>query len=314
MASDDMDVKPADESSAAGDTGAAQAATALPAVTPQATEDDKDKGSRVDAAKAFFRAMYAGDESVDLSQPIEGGGGRGGTNADGSCRNCAGMEFALKEAEAKATEADSLYRRMAADFDNFRRRMEKQSEESAAAGVRKAVEALLPALDDFDRAKTYLSAEMPSDKLFDAINLVFTRLISSLESTGVKHINSVGEPFDPKYHEPVQQITTTEFPDGYCMQELRGGYMMHDKVIRPAMVNVADNPNGAVVSAPAAAPASAAAAAQTAAETPAAAPAAQSAAEAPASAPAAEPAPAQAPSAPAEEAPAPQAETKEETA
>lgn len=298
MASDDMDVKPADETSAASDT--ASAATAAPAATQAATEDEKDKGSRVDAAKAFFRAMYAGDESVDLSQPIEGGRG-GGTNADGSCRNCSGMEFSLKEAEAKAAEADTLYRRMAADFDNFRRRMEKQSEESAAAGVRKAVEALLPALDDFDRAKTYLSPETPPDKLFESFNLVFNRLLTSLEATGVKRINSVGEPFDPKYHEPVQQITTTEFPDGHVTQELRGGYMMHDKVIRPAMVNVADNPNGSVVSAPAAdAPAPAAASA---------APAA--AEEPPAAAPAAEP-PAAAPAKPAEEAPA--AETKEETA
>lgn len=249
MASDDMELNAGDSSSAAEPTP--QQAPAAPAAATQTApeeETDKDKGSRVDAAKAFFRAMYAGDENVEAPQ-AEGSGARpsGGGGDVGSCRNCTGMEFALKEAEAKATEADSLYRRMAADFDNFRRRMEKQSEEAAAAGVRKAVEALLPALDDFDRAKTFLTPDTPADKLFEGFNLVFNRLLTSLETTGVKRIDALGELFDPRFHEPVQQVTTTEYPDGHVMQELRGGYLMHDKVIRPALVNVADNPNGAAV-------------------------------------------------------------------
>lgn len=299
MASDDMELKAADEGSSAGESAQAPGTAAATQTASEGTED-KDKGSRVDAAKAFFRAMYAGDENADaaaMDSGAQGGGARpgGGGGEVGSCRNCTGMEFALKEAEAKATEADTLYRRMAADFDNFRRRMEKQSEESAAAGVRKAVEALLPALDDFDRAKTFLNADMPADKLFEGFNLVFTRLLGCLEATGVKRIQSVGEQFDPKFHEPVQQITTTEFPDGAVAQELRGGYMMHDKVIRPAMVNVADNPNGATVT-PAAAPAAATPPAT-----------AAPAAEAPAAPPPAEalsaPAAAETPAAPAEEAP-----------
>lgn len=287
MVSDDMELKSADDGSSAGESASPQAPAGA-AATQTANEgtEDKDKGSRVDAAKAFFRAMYAGDENAEPTDTgAYGGGARSGGGEVGSCRNCTGMEFALKEAEAKASEADTLYRRMAADFDNFRRRMEKQSEESAAAGVRKAVEALLPALDDFDRAKTFLNADTPPDKLFEGFNLVFTRLLGCLEATGVKRIQSVGEPFDPKFHEPVQQITTTEIPDGHVAQELRGGYMMHDKVIRPAMVNVADNPNGAAVTAPAAA--GAAAATPPEASPPEAAPAAP-AAEAPTAAPAEE--------------------------
>ncbi len=138
---------------------------------------------------------------------------------------------------------------MAADFDNYRRRMEREREESVALGVKKAAEAMMPALDDLDRAMMYLNLETPAAKLLESFNLVTNRILHSLDQVGLKPIVAVGAQFDPKYHEPVQQIETAEYADGTVINELRRGYMLHDKVVRPALVNVASNSSGVVTSA-----------------------------------------------------------------
>lgn len=216
-----------------------------PASTPPANEEE-DRNARVDAAKAFFRAMYAGEEPpASFGQPQEQGKSEASTQT--ACRNCEAMEFSLKEAETKMNEAETLYKRMAADFDNYRRRMERQGEESVSLGVKKAAEALVPALDDLDRAMMYLNPNLPAEKVIESFKLVGNRLLSCMESIGLKTIVAVGEVFDPKFHEPVQQIETNEFADGVVMSELRRGYMLHDRVVRPALVNVASNATGVVV-------------------------------------------------------------------
>lgn len=211
---------------------------------PPASEED-ERNTRVDAAKAFFRAMYAGEEPpASFGQPQENKGSD--TSTSTVCRNCESMEFALKEAEAKTIEAETLYKRMAADFDNYRRRMERQSEEAVSIGVKKAAEALVPALDDLDRAMMYLNPELPAEKVIESFKLVGTRILQCMEQIGLKPIQAVGEMFDPKFHEPVQQIETTEAADGEVISELRRGWVLHDKVVRPSLVNVASNSTGVV--------------------------------------------------------------------
>jgi molecular chaperone GrpE len=202
--------------------------------------EEEDRGARVDAAKAFFRAMYAGDDpppqagNFANAAPPE-------TTTQTACRNCEGLEQSLRDTEARANEAEQLYKRMAADFENYRRRMERDRDEAVAIGVKKAAEAVTPALDDLDRAMQYLSADTPNDKLIESFKLVGGRMLACLEQLGLKPIEAVGQPFDPRFHEPVQQVETTEYPDGVVMQELRRGYLLGDRVVRPALVNVASN-------------------------------------------------------------------------
>lgn len=191
---------------------------------------EEEKGSRMDAAKAFFRAMYAGDEPQ---------GGAPAPEADS--RRVKELEQACKDFEQRATEAENLYRRMAADFDNFRRRMERERDEFTNAGVRKLAEAIIPALDDLDRAMMYLTPDTPADKVIESFQLVNSRINQCLEGAGLKRLVTKGEIFDPRFHEPVQQIETTEHADGAIMHELRGGYQLGDRIIRPALVNVALN-------------------------------------------------------------------------
>ncbi len=198
---------------------------------PQSGEGE-DKSNRMDAAKAFFRAMYAGEEPPAQT----------GEASPADSRRVQELEQQLGMLEQKATEAENLYRRMAADFDNFRRRVEREREELSNAGVRKAAEAIMPALDDLDRAMMYLTPETPSDKLIESFQLVASRIMQCLEQAGLKRLNTQGGVlFDPRFHEPVQQIETEEHPDGTIVHELRGGYILGERVIRPALVNVASN-------------------------------------------------------------------------
>jgi len=212
---------------------------------PAASSNEEEEAGRVNAAKAFFRAMYAGEEPPAAFGAAAEQTGQPAGQAT-ACRNCEGLEFSVREAEQKAAEAESLYKRMAADFENYRRRMEREREEAVSMGVKKAAEAFIPALDDLDRAISFLTPETPGEKLIESFQLVSNRIFSCLEQLGLKSMKSVGEAFDPKFHEPVQQVETTEFPDGHVMQELRRGYMLYDRVVRPALVNVASNETGAV--------------------------------------------------------------------
>ena len=222
-----------------GDTGEQGVQEQQARETEPGQAQDEEKPGRFDAAKAFFRALHAGaDELPDLGIT----GGAEGGQSSGPCRNCKFLESEVAEAKQKLQESENLYKRMMADFENFRRRMDREREELQAVGIQRTVENLLPALDDMDRASTSLNAGMPAEKVLDSVKLVFNRLSRCLESVGVKPLTVVGEHFDPMFHEPVQEIETTEVPNGAVVHELRRGYTLNDKVIRPALVNVACSP------------------------------------------------------------------------
>ncbi|MBI4533074.1 MAG: nucleotide exchange factor GrpE [Candidatus Melainabacteria bacterium] len=204
--------------------------------------NEDDKGTRMDAAKAFFRALHAGTEEVAPDLELTGVPEREKASSSVQvCANCQHLESQLAQTQQRLHESENLYKRVLADFDNFRRRIDREREEFLNVGIQKAVESLLPALDDMDRAQASLTSEMSAEKLLESLRLVFTRVSRCLEQLGVQPLSVLGQHFDPKFHEPVQEVATTEFPDGSVVHELRRGYTLNDKVIRPALVNVASN-------------------------------------------------------------------------
>jgi molecular chaperone GrpE len=226
-------------------TPAANAAPIQEVASPPSTQSASDLADRKNAAKAFYRAMYAGGEPEpeDFGMNTKGGAAQ----SSGPCGNCARLESENKELEKAKNESDNYYKRVVADFENYRRRTDREREESVALGVQKALEAILPAIDDLERAKQMLTQVTDPKAVTESLNLVFGRFAKCMESQGVKPMEVIGIPFDPKFHEPVQEVETNEFPDGAVMQELRRGYIMKDKVIRPSLVNVASNSSGVVV-------------------------------------------------------------------
>jgi molecular chaperone GrpE len=211
-------------------------------------------GDRKNAAKAFYRALYSGEDVVPDDFGIGKNVEKSATAPTGPCPNCARFEAEAKESEKKATENENFYKRIAADFENYRRRNDREREEAVGLGIQKAVESILPALDDLDRAKTSLATVTDTKAVIDSLNLVFARFAKCLDPLGVKTMEVLGEHFDPKFHEPVQEIPTTHYADGAVAQELRRGYMIRDKVIRPALVNVASNESGVIEPLPTSAP------------------------------------------------------------
>ncbi|MBX9693087.1 MAG: nucleotide exchange factor GrpE, partial [Cyanobacteria bacterium] len=195
---------------------------------------DKDRSA---AAKAFYRAMYAGAEP----DPEEFGLNTGEEEAAKACAFCERLQSDLEQMEKKAKDVEDLYKRLAADFENFRKRTDRERKEFAQNGMQSAIEALLPAFDDMNMAKDKLSTSLDPASLMDSLNMVYSRFSRCLEAIGITQLDVIGKQFDPMYHEPVQQIATTQFPDNSIVHQLRPGYMFHDKVLRPALVNVATN-------------------------------------------------------------------------
>lgn len=205
-------------------------------------EDNKNENQdRGDRAKAFFRAMYAGGEP-DPDQFGMDVGQKEGQSSAANTAALAHLEQQLKETEQKASEAENLYKRMAADFENYRKRVDREREEFQALGMQKAFETILPALDDLEMATSKLTEKTDSKVMFDSLKMVFSRLNRCLEMVGIKQMTVIGEVFDPRLHEPVQEVPTREVADGCVAQQLRAGWMFKDKILRPALVNVATAP------------------------------------------------------------------------
>jgi molecular chaperone GrpE len=151
------------------------------------------------------------------------------------------LERELAEARAKGEEHLHNWQRSAADFANFKRRTE---EERAAVGQVSnllLIGKLLGVLDDFDRALENVPPEA-HDAWIEGVKLTERKLRGVLESEGVTPIEAVGHPFDPNLHEAVAHEETADHPDNDVIGEVQRGYRLHDRVIRPSLVRVANNP------------------------------------------------------------------------
>lgn len=151
----------------------------------------------------------------------------------------------LRERLAReAARAEELWHRLVrlqADFENFRRRARGEREELLRYGAESLVRALLPVLDDFERAL----ASGGGEGFVAGVEMIYRQLMDVLAREGLRPVESVGRPFDPTYHEGVEQEVTTAYPDNTVTHELRRGYFLHDRVIRPALVRVARAPEDA---------------------------------------------------------------------
>jgi molecular chaperone GrpE len=151
------------------------------------------------------------------------------------------IENALEEARAQSDENLRAWQRAAADHSNYRRRVEDERETVARFANALLISKLLSVLDDFDRALENVPPDT-DDSWVDGVRLVERKLRNVLESEGVTPIEAAGLPFDPNLHEAVVHEETADHPDNHVIGELQRGYRLHDRVLRPALVRVANNP------------------------------------------------------------------------
>ncbi len=140
-------------------------------------------------------------------------------------------------------ERDQLLDRLArlqAEFDNARKREAKERQDARDYAIQGAVEPFLGVMDNFNLA---LKAEGTAEQLRSGVELILKQMDDALRGLNVQPVETVGAQFDPRVHEALGSIETKEFPDHQVMEEIRRGYKMRDKLLRPALVRIASNPD-----------------------------------------------------------------------
>lgn len=164
--------------------------------------------------------------------------------------------FAQQEAQEQASEQpqegasidklqedfDNLnnqYLRLAADFDNYRKRQEQERSSLIAYGAQDAMKKLIEVLDNFDRAKQAIDSTDDINQVKESFNVLYNQMFDNLSKLGLEVIETQGQEFDPNFHEAVMQTPTNEHQENHVIMELQKGYKLGDKVLRAALVNVA---------------------------------------------------------------------------
>lgn len=134
---------------------------------------------------------------------------------------------------------DKLKRSMA-EFDNFRKRTEKEKAQMYEIGAKEVIDKILPVVDNFERAFAGVKEEDKADPFISGMDMVFKQMMTALESLGVKPIEAIGKEFDQNLHNAVMQVASEEYESGIVAQELQKGYMYKESVVRHSMVAVAE--------------------------------------------------------------------------
>ena len=145
----------------------------------------------------------------------------------------------LEELKTKYEALNNQYIRLAADFDNFRKRQEQERENLLKYGAESTVKKLIEVMDNFDRGMKAIETVEDCEKVKECYNLAYKNFNDVMTKIGVNVINAVDEVFDPNLHEAVMRTPTDEKPENTVIEELQKGYMLGDKVLRPTLVRVA---------------------------------------------------------------------------
>jgi molecular chaperone GrpE len=151
--------------------------------------------------------------------------------------NRSAAQAEIERLKQELSREHAMHLRALADFDNYRKRVQREQESAAQAGKRQLVLALLDVMDDFERALAY--ANTAPESILAGARVIHQRLTDLLQAQGVVPYTSAGQPFDPMLHEAVDVINTDQATPGVVLNELSHGYRWGDEVLRPARVRVA---------------------------------------------------------------------------
>lgn len=141
--------------------------------------------------------------------------------------------------ETKIAELEDRVKRQMAEFENYRKRTEKEKAAMFEMGAKSVVEKILPVVDNFERGLAAVSEADKEGAFASGMNLIYKQMMTELEGLGVTPIEAVGKEFDPNFHNAVIQVESDEYEEGIVVQELLKGYMYRESVVRHSMVAVA---------------------------------------------------------------------------
>jgi molecular chaperone GrpE len=177
----------------------------------------------------------------DAAAQDDGGQGAGQGQAQAASgtpeARVAELEAALAQAQAEASANWDKYLRERAEMENFRKRQERMAGDRVRYEKRELLHKVLDVMDNLDRAMAY-EERMDLQSLHQGLRMVQWQLGELLKGEGLTPVPTVGQPFDPRVHEAIEQVSSDEHPEGTVVEEVRKGYMLGDEMLRPARVKV----------------------------------------------------------------------------
>jgi molecular chaperone GrpE len=173
------------------------------------------------------------DSEETETQPIDAD-----SEASPEAEALANLEAEYEAYKAESEERHDQMLRTIAEFDNSRKRAEREKEESLKYALESFVKELIPTIDSIERAIQSTKESQDVDALAEGVEMIYKGLLSTLEKHGVTPIEAVNEPFDPMQHEAVMHVESENVPENNVIEEWQKGYMLHNRVIRPSMVSV----------------------------------------------------------------------------
>ena len=140
--------------------------------------------------------------------------------------------------DERIEELTDQVKRQMAEFENFRKRTEKEKTQMYEVGAKSIIEKILPVVDNFERGLAAVPEEQKNDAFVEGMDKIYKQMMTVFDEMDVKPIEAVGKEFDPEYHNAVMQVESEEYESGVVAQELQKGYMYRDSVVRHSMVAV----------------------------------------------------------------------------
>lgn len=205
------------------------------AAAQDAQEKEKDADAAGDDVDGGDSAEEDSDDSDDMTE---------GSGEEDASKNEKRKLFGKKNKKDKKDEkieelTDRLTRQMA-EFDNFRKRTEKEKSQMYEIGAKDIIEKILPIVDNFERGLGSMNEEEKATPFAEGMEMIYKQLMTTLESLGVKPIDAVGQEFNPDFHNAVMHVEDEELDENIIAEEFQKGYMYRDSVVRHSVVKVAN--------------------------------------------------------------------------
>ena len=219
-------------------------------------KEEKDTAQEIKIEVEDNNKEEAGQEENKETDPVEdapteeeaedSNEGSSEEDSEGGEEDAEGKEkkklFKKKDKKDKKDEqiealTDQVKRQMA-EFDNFRKRTEKEKSSMYEMGARSVIEKILPVIDNFERGLDTVPTDEADSPFTEGMRMIYKQMMTELENIGVKPIEALGTEFNPDFHNAVMQVESEEYESGYVAQELQKGYMYRDSVVRHSMVAV----------------------------------------------------------------------------
>lgn len=197
--------------------------------------DDNSKAEEASGAGEDQDAAEASDTGED-QDAVNGNM----SEKDGADNNASGKNAKKDSKDILIEELQDKYRRQIAEFDNFRKRTEKEKSAMYDIGAKDVIEKILPIVDNFERGFESISDEERTSPFASGMDKVYRQLAKALEDMGVKPIDAVGQEFNPDYHNAVVHVEDEDVGENIVVEELQRGYTYRDSVVRHSMVKVAN--------------------------------------------------------------------------